>query len=104
MSLTPTRAKRTRAQDTAANLDHADVELLETLREWRARASNGKPAYTVAHNSTLESIAALRPSSLAELARMKGVGPAFIERHGENVLTLVRRAAPVHVTASPERV
>ena len=38
-------------------LDPADAGLLERLREWRIRASNGKPAYTVAHNSTLESIA-----------------------------------------------
>ena len=51
--------------------------------------SSGKPAYTVAHNSTLESIAALRPGSLGELATIKGVGPAFVERHGEAVIRLV---------------
>jgi superfamily II DNA helicase RecQ len=70
-------------------LDPADLGLLESLRQWRARASNGKPAYTVAHNTTLESIAALRPQSLDELAGIKGVGPAFVERHGEQVLSLV---------------
>jgi ATP-dependent DNA helicase RecQ len=91
-SLTPTRAKRSRAQD-AAPADPADVGLLETLREWRVRASNGKPAYTVAHNSTLESIAARRPCSRAELATIRGIGPAFVERHGEQVLALVRGAA-----------
>jgi superfamily II DNA helicase RecQ len=53
------------------------------------RASNGKPAYTIAHNSTLEAIAALRPRSLTELTRIKGVGPAFVQRHGEQVLALV---------------
>jgi superfamily II DNA helicase RecQ len=52
-------------------------------------ASDGKPAYTVAHNSTLETIASLRPSSLAELAQIKGIGPAFVERHGEAVLAIV---------------
>ena len=97
-SLTPARAKRPRAQD-AAPVDPADGGLLETLREWRVRASNGKPAYTVAHNSTLESIAARRPSSLAELATIKGVGPAFVERHGEHVLALVGGRAPADVTA-----
>ena len=90
-SLTPVRSKP-RAQG-AAPVDPADLGLLETLREWRVRASNGKPAYTVAHNSTLESIAALRPSSLGELATIKGVGPTFVERHGENVLALVRARA-----------
>jgi ATP-dependent DNA helicase RecQ len=88
-TLTPAgRARRSRTEPAAA-LDPASLGLLETLRAWRVRASNGKPAYTVAHNSTLESIAALRPSSLAELARIKGVGPAFVERHGEAVLGLV---------------
>jgi RecQ family ATP-dependent DNA helicase len=90
-SLTPARAKRSRASD-APPLDPADAGLLERLREWRIRASNGKPAYTVAHNSTLESIASLRPSSVTELAGIKGVGPAFVERHGEDVLSLVAAA------------
>jgi ATP-dependent DNA helicase RecQ len=90
VSLTPARAKRPRARD-AAPVDPADAGLLETLREWRVQASDGKPAYTVAHNSTLESIAALRPRSLAELAAIRGVGPAFVERHGEHVLALVHK-------------
>ena len=37
-------------------------------------------------------IAGLRPSSMSELARIKGVGPAFVERHGEAVLGLVEGA------------
>jgi RecQ family ATP-dependent DNA helicase len=91
-SLTPARAKRSRAADSAP-LDPADLGLLETLRQWRARASNGKPAFTVAHNSTLDAIATSRPGSLAELAAIKGVGPAFVKRHGRDVLTLVEGAS-----------
>ncbi|MDQ6841795.1 MAG: ATP-dependent DNA helicase [Actinomycetota bacterium] len=87
-SLTPAPAKRPRVA-VAVKLDPADLGLLESLREWRLRASNGKPAYTVAHNSTLESIATLRPRSVDELAEIKGIGPAFVERHGEEVLALV---------------
>ena len=88
-TLTPaSRSKRTRAVD-AAPLDPADAGLLTALREWRVRASDGKPAYTVAHNSTLEAIATLRPRSADELASIKGVGPTFVERHGEQVLALV---------------
>jgi len=59
------------------------------LKDWRLRASDGKPAYTVAHNSTLEAIAAIKPSTLAELAAIKGVGPTFVDRYGEHVLSLV---------------
>jgi ATP-dependent DNA helicase RecQ len=90
-SLTPARSKRRRAPD-AKPLDPADVGLLEALRAWRVSASDGKPAFTVAHNSTLESIATLRPRSVAELAAIKGVGPAFVERHGTDVLTLVSQS------------
>jgi ATP-dependent DNA helicase RecQ len=90
-SLTPVRSKGRRAPD-AKPLDPGDLGLLETLREWRVRASDGKPAFTVAHNSTLESIATLRPRSVAELEAIKGVGPAFVERHGTDVLTLVSQS------------
>jgi ATP-dependent DNA helicase RecQ len=98
-TLTPAKRASRRRPEAAVELNPADVGLLEALRAWRVRASNGKPAYTVAHNSTLEAIAALRPSSTAELATIKGVGPAFVERHGQAVLTLVREtgAEAAHV-------
>ena len=89
MTLTPARGGKRARPESDVELDPAAVALLETLREWRVGASNGKPAYTVAHNSTLESIAALRPGSMGELATIKGVGPAFVERHGAAVLGLV---------------
>jgi hypothetical protein len=31
----------------------------------------------------------LKPASLEELASVRGVGPSFVKRHGEQVLTLV---------------
>jgi ATP-dependent DNA helicase RecQ len=87
-SLTPVkRAAKVVAYDSAV-----DDSLLGQLKEWRLRASDGKPAYTVAHNSTLEAIAGLKPSTLDELAAIKGVGPTFVERHGEPVLALVEAA------------
>ena len=56
-------------------IDPADAPVVAVLREWRVRAAAGKPAYTVAHNRTLEAIAALRPTSIDELSQVKGVGP-----------------------------
>jgi ATP-dependent DNA helicase RecQ len=98
-SLTPVRrGARGRRGSTdgtavqAAEVDPADAPLLAALREWRTRAADGKPAYTIAHNRTLETIAALRPSSIDELAQVKGVGPAFLERHGADVLALLATA------------
>jgi ATP-dependent DNA helicase RecQ len=87
-SLTPVK----RAAKVVSYDGPVDDSLLGKLKEWRLRASDGKPAYTVAHNSTLEAIAALKPSNLDELAAIKGVGPTFVERHGEPVLALVEAA------------
>jgi ATP-dependent DNA helicase RecQ len=91
-SLTPARrskrSKRAEAPEPVT-VDPANAGLLNALREWRLQAAEGKPAYTVAHNRTLETIAELRPVSLDQLARIKGVGPMFVERHGADVLALV---------------
>ena len=63
----------------------AGFEALKAWRLTRARADE-VPAYVVFHNATLEEIAARRPRSLAELAAVPGVGPAKLERYGEEVL------------------
>jgi DNA helicase-2/ATP-dependent DNA helicase PcrA len=60
----------------------------ESLKAWRLQRarSDDVPAYVVFHNSTLEEIAGRRPRSLAELASVPGVGPAKLERYGEELL------------------
>jgi DNA helicase II / ATP-dependent DNA helicase PcrA len=65
----------------------------QRLREWRAtRAkSDGVPPYVVFHDSVLHEIAAARPASLGELAQISGVGPAKLERYGDDLLALVER-------------
>lgn len=66
-------------------------EGFEALKAWRLRRARADeiPAYVVFHNSTLEEIAGRRPQSLAELAAVPGVGPAKLERYGEEVLKLL---------------
>jgi len=58
------------------------------LREWRLERAKADevPAYVVFHNSTLAAIAERRPRTLAELALVPGVGPAKLERYGDEVL------------------
>jgi ATP-dependent DNA helicase RecQ len=46
----------------------------------------------VFHDSTLREIAAARPSSLAELAEINGVGRAKLERYGNAMLAAVASA------------
>ncbi len=83
------KRKRGGADDPPPELSDADAGLLEALKDWRMRAAAGKPAYTVAHNRTLESIAASRPDGVDALAQIHGVGPAFVSRHAEAVLGIV---------------
>ncbi len=66
----------------------------EALKAWRLARARAEeiPAYRVFHNSTLEEIAGRRPRSLAELAAVPGVGPAKLERYGEEVLAALAAA------------
>ncbi len=72
-----------------------DEGLFDALREWRSSVAEaqGKPAYTVFADATLEAVAEVRPGSLAELAGVGGVGPTKLEKYGESVLGIVRAAA-----------
>ena len=70
-------------------LSAADGPLFEELKAWRLRAADGKPAFTVAHNSTLAAIATTRPTDEASLAAIRGIGPSFIAKYAPDVLAIV---------------
>ncbi len=69
-----------------------DEELFERLRTWRSAtaAQTGVPAYVVFTDATLIAVAETMPADLEALARIPGVGPAKLERHGEQVLAVLR--------------
>jgi RecQ family ATP-dependent DNA helicase len=77
------------AAPAAPELCAADAVLFERLKEWRLGAADGKPAYTVAHNSTLQAIAAARPADADALLAIRGVGPSFVAKHAPQVLEIV---------------
>ncbi|HKO38720.1 MAG TPA: ATP-dependent DNA helicase RecQ [Solirubrobacterales bacterium] len=84
----------------APDLSPADAPLFEALKEWRLRAAEGKPAFTVASNRTLTAIAAVRPADADALIAISGVGPAFISKYAPDVLALVaEHAAPLSEAA-----
>jgi DNA helicase-2/ATP-dependent DNA helicase PcrA len=70
----------------------ASVRAFDRLRAFRERARAGKPAYTVFDDKTLAAIASTLPGDLAELAGVKGVGPAKLEQYGDDVLDLIEDA------------
>jgi DNA helicase-2/ATP-dependent DNA helicase PcrA len=69
----------------------ANGGLYEALRRWRRErsAADGVPAYVVFHDATLAAIADRRPRSTRDLLGIPGVGPAKLERYGEDVLAVV---------------
>jgi len=77
------------------------VGLFEQLRAWRAGVAKeqGVPAYVIFHDATLREIAATRPSSLAELGHVSGVGETKLARYGQQVLDTVHPVPPG--TAAP---
>jgi DNA helicase-2/ATP-dependent DNA helicase PcrA len=71
-----------------ARADEPDDPTYVALKKWRLeRAKSDEiPAYVVFHNSTLAEIATRRPTTIAELASVPGIGPAKLERYGREVL------------------
>lgn len=63
----------------------------EALRAWRLEQAREAdvPAFVVFTDATLTAIAEAKPSSLAELSQVAGVGRAKLERYGEAVLELL---------------
>ncbi len=68
-----------------------DEVLFEQLREWRRERAteDGVPAYVIFTDKTLEAIAEFKPATSQALLKISGVGPAKIERYGEEVLALL---------------
>ncbi len=80
------------APASADEISARDGPLFATLRSLRSELArrDGVPAYVVFPDRTLAEIAARRPRSLAALADVRGVGPARLDRYGEQFLEAVR--------------
>ena len=70
-----------------------DGPLADALRALRQELRDGKPAYTVFDDETLRAIVAGRPSTLAELGRIKGIGPKRLDLYGARILAIVAPTA-----------
>lgn len=69
----------------------SDDELLQSLKAWRtAKATaDGKPAYTVLTDRSLNELVSSRPHRKEDLAKVHGIGPAKLSSYGEEILDLV---------------
>ncbi|MFR9751316.1 DNA helicase RecQ [Nocardia sp. 004] len=87
-------AKSAAAKSAATELAAADLPLFEKLRAWRAATAKeqGVPAYVVFHDATLREIAARKPTSLAQLGEVSGIGENKLAKYGEHVIGVLAEA------------
>ena len=91
--------KRRKGGRTRKDLDPTDglsasgATLFDALRSWRLAASreHGVPAYVIFHDGTLKDIARARPTTLAALGELSGVGEKKLEAFGREILAVVER-------------
>ncbi len=71
----------------------SDDPRFDALRTWRSERAkdDGVPAYVIAHDATLAEIADARPTTIAALHRIKGMGPARLQRYGPEILAVLAR-------------
>lgn len=72
-----------------------DSVLLEALRDWRSKTAikQSLPRYMIAHDKTLNLIAAAKPQTEHELLKIPGMGSKKVEAYGQGLLQVVKKAA-----------
>jgi superfamily II DNA helicase RecQ len=85
-------------------LQESDMGLFNLMRDWRSKRSKaeGAPPYVVLTNVQLAQIVKSKPQSLADLARIDGVGKAKVEKYGAEILSFTRVSDPGESTPAPQ--
>jgi superfamily II DNA helicase RecQ len=67
------------------------TEAEKALRAWRSAmaSQDAVPAYVILKDAELAGIAARQPSTLAELAKCRGMGQIRLERWGDEILAVL---------------
>jgi DNA helicase-2/ATP-dependent DNA helicase PcrA len=95
----PARAStRASTRSGSAPIDEGDADqgVLAALKAWRLERAkvDAVPAYVVATDRTLVEVATTLPATPAELMSVNGIGPAKLERYGDELLAVVDTARP----------
>jgi ATP-dependent DNA helicase RecQ len=90
----PPKAEGRRVRHRGGDSNPLNDPLFEALRACRRELAEaaGVPPYVVFHDSTLREIAAARPATLGELARLSGIGARKLDAYGEAFLCVVRQS------------
>ena len=88
------RSKKPKERDkskASREISDRDQTLLSLLKEKRLALAKAKgvPAYVIFPDKTLEEMAVIRPSTLVDMAAVKGVGTAKLKNFGETFLGVI---------------
>jgi superfamily II DNA helicase RecQ len=86
------RGGRARGFGARGRTFHGIKLALDSYRKQKARQLKWK-SYMVFQRQVIAAIDAQRPTTLAELAKIPGLGPAKLARFGDDILALVRKHA-----------
>src|SRR6202161_2837459 len=111
-AMTPTTVQRAlvgtssnvRVSPTAEGTAHQDLR--EDLREWRriTAKEQGMTAYVVLHDSSLDEICRLHPTSIADLLAITGIGERKADLYEQPILPALRRYGEgARAAALPEK-
>ena len=90
----PDTARRTPRREVAPTDVELSVDAIaaeKALRDWRTLRAKADevPAYVVLNDRHLRGIAVARPGDAATLAACDGIGPAKLERYGDEILDVI---------------
>ncbi|MBM3462022.1 MAG: hypothetical protein FJX76_07975 [Armatimonadetes bacterium] len=84
--------------------DEPDAEAVAKLRAWRHETARATmlPTYVIMPNAVLYEVARVHPQAMEDLESIRGLGPARMERYGEEILAALASEPPKAEKAPPE--
>jgi ATP-dependent DNA helicase RecQ len=84
------RSRRTRIEEISwRDVDEALFENLRKLRREIA-AERGVPAYVILHDATLRELASVKPATIEDLRRFRGIGERKLTDFGARVIECIK--------------
>ena len=89
----------------SSNLPAPDEDLRNYLREWRRTTAQeqGTAAFIVLHDTTLDEICRVKPTSISQLKTITGIGERKAELYGQKILAALERYRQGARASSPQR-
>ncbi len=77
--------------NSSKNNSNSELDTFSRLKMWRSELSRklSLPAYIIMHDKTLMEIASRKPVDLEDLRNISGIGPAKLERYGNEIIGIV---------------